>query len=357
MDLGGIENALRNYYRSLDHTKVQFDFLLTASGKCHFEEEIKIYGGRIYRIPPLSKKNPFKYFIGIKNFLKDHPEYNIWHAHSASKSVIPLFIAKKNGVRNLISHSHTASKLKGLNGILREILKSPLKKTAGHWFACSEEAAKFLYGVNSSADSRIRILKNVIDTDRFEYSAEKREKIRKKLGLSDNTILIGTVGRLSAVKNQTFILEILNNLIKDGQDAKVIFVGDGESRKMLENYASSLSLNEYCFFTGGVANVEDYYNAMDVFLLPSFREGLGMAAIEAQATGLRCIVSTGVPEECNVTGNVEFLPLDKGAEYWGKKISETDSHQRKSEKQKLIMGGYDASTEASKLQEFYINLS
>ena len=146
MNRGGAEAMLMNYYRNIDRTRVQFDFLLTEQNRCQFEDEIEYLGGRVYRVPLLRWSDPLPYINGVKRFFGEHPEYRIVHSHTSSKSAVPLWVAKKSGVPVRIAHAHNNKSESGVSGRVRDLLKIPLKKMATDFFACGEEAAKWLYG-------------------------------------------------------------------------------------------------------------------------------------------------------------------------------------------------------------------
>ena len=356
MNRGGAENAIMNYYRYIDKELVQFDFLLTASGKCHFEDEIQSLGGRVFRIPLLRLLNPIPYVKALSGFFREHPEYRIVHSHTSSKSFVPLLMAKRAGIKVRISHSHNSKTESGIRGRIRNALKLPLLWVATDYCACGEEAAKWLYGNKVFASGKVHIVPNVIDARTFSFSQASREKMRSSLGISDSTFVIGNVARFFHQKNHDFIISVFDFLHKKSVDSKLLLVGDGELRKEIENKVSDLGIQDSVIFAGSVPNVADYEQAMDVFLLPSFNEGIPLSLIEAQIAGLRCYASEGVPGESDKTGLVSFLPLEKGAGYWACRILDDPRVPRTSRVEDIIKAGYDAPTSARSLQAFYQDL-
>ena len=357
MNRGGAENAIMNYYRHIDRGKVQFDFLLTEQNKCQFEDEINSLGGKIYRVPLLRIANPLPYIKAVSTFFNEHPEYQIVHSHTSSKSVVPLWIAKKKGIPVRIAHSHGSHSEKGINGWVRDCLKIPLKYVANHYFACGTEAAIWLYGKKYHNKGKIQILPNIIECKKFIYNAKIREEYRRKLEISDETILLGCTARFCYPKNQTFAVNLLNELHKKNIKSMLILVGDGDERPIIESNISKNELGDYVIFTGVVPNVSDYEQAMDVFLMPSFFEGLPLSLIEAQISGLKCFASTGVPQEADKTGLVSFIPLDKGPHYWAEQIVDQLPYTRRSYLHEMQEAGYDAETSAKKLQDYYLQLA
>ena len=355
MNRGGTENVIMNYYRNVDRNLVQFDFLLTAPNKCDFEDEIISLGGNVYRVPLLSLTNPLPYYKGVKKFFQEH-SYKIVHSHTSSKSAIPLWIAKKVGIPIRIAHSHGSKSEKGLNGWIRNILKTPLKKVANYKFACGEDAACWLYGKEEQDKGNVTIIRNVIDSDKFKYDEAIRQKYRRLLNVKDSTLLLGLTARFHPVKNHMFAIDILYFLLKQNKDVKLLLIGDGELKEEIKSRAKALDIENYIIFTGVVNNVNDYLQAMDIFLMPSFHEGLGMACVEAQIASLPCIVSTGVPKEADITGLVSFLPLTSSIKVWADVIFDKRNTSRVSQLDKIKKAGYDAKTSAVFLQNFYLNV-
>lgn len=353
MNRGGAENAIMNYYRNLNREEIQFDFLLTDPNKSKFEDEIGLLGGIVYRVPRLTLLNPFKYIRAVSLFFKFHPEYTIVHSHTSSKSFVPLYLAKKKGIPVRISHSHNSRTEKGLYGFIRDGLKPFLKLVSNNWFACGKDAGIWLYGKKASMTGKIRVWPNVIECSKFDFNAGIRKQMRSHLGISDNTTLMVMTARFTKIKNQQFAIQILDQLLKKGVNAKLVLIGDGETKYLLENFTQNLSLSDKVIFTGVIPNVYDYEQAADIFLLTSFFEGIPLSAIEAQVSGLKCFISTGCPKETDLTGLCSFLPLSMGAEYWAQELIKQIPYDRRSHLDDVRKSGYDAEYSAVKLQKFY----
>ena len=356
MNRGGIENFLMNIYRHIDRERVQFDFLITEPNHCAFEDEILSLGGKIYRMPRLSIKSPLRYIKATDKFFKEHPEYRICHSHYNAVSTIPLWIAKRNNIPHRIAHSHTCLSGSGVKHIAKNILKLPIKRVANRLFACSKEAGVWLYGKNAMADGTVKIMQNSIDGNRFNFNPSIRACIRQKLNIPDDTFVLGHIGNFRYPKNHRFAIEVLSHIIKMIPDSLFLFAGDGPLKTEIENYAKESGVYEHCHFLGSVANIYDYVQAMDIFCFPSHYEGLGMVVIEAQTAGLKCFVSTGVPQECKLTDLVEFLPLSAGAEKWAEAIAENRCYERRGRLDEIRAAGYDAALSAKNLENFYVNL-
>lgn len=358
MNRGGAENALMNYYRCIDRSLVQFDFLLTNPAKCDFEDEILSLGGRIYRVPLLSMGNPFGYIKGVNRFFKDHPEYRIAHSHTSSKSVFPLAIAKYRGVPVRIAHSHNSKSENGIRGLIRNALMPLLKYTANTYFSCGEQAADWLYGKRLSRNGKVRIIRNVINADRFRINPEMRRSIRKQLGIGEDAFVVGHVARFCPEKNHKFSVDILKEILSAVPDATLLLVGDGALRSEIAAHAKSLGVESKVKMVGVVPNVYDYEQAMDAFILPSFYEGLPLSIIEAQVSGLPCFTTKGtVSTECSVTDLVSYIPLEAGAKAWADAIANSRSVERIDRFEQIKAAGYDSDSAARTLQDLYIKLS
>ncbi len=354
MNRGGAENAIMNYYRHIDRNKVQFDFLLTEPKRCQFEDEILSLGGRVFRVPVLTMKNPFPYLTGVWRFYKSHSEYRIVHSHTSSKSFFPLLMAKFTGIPIRICHSHGSRSEASISGKIRDILKPFLKTAATHFIACGHDAAVWLYGDHFLEKGSVVLFPNVIEACHFDYDEKVRESLRRSLGIKDSTVVLGCTARFSAVKNHSFLLSLFKEFHSRVTDSVLLLVGDGELRDEILLLISSLGIKDSVIMLGVVSNVSDYEQAMDFFLLPSINEGIPLSLIEAQVSGLRCFVSEGVPRESDKTGLVSFLSLDEGPDYWAKQIADNIEYRRNSHLDDIIKAGYDAPTSAKKLEQFYL---
>lgn len=354
MNRGGAENALMNYYRHIDRSKVLFDFLVTDPNKCHFEDEINALGGKVYRIPRLRMSNPFPYLNGLKLFFNEHPEYKIVHSHTSSKSVFPLWIAMRYGVPVRLSHSHNTQSEGGFRGVIRNCLMPLLKLVSTDWLSCGINAGKWLYGEKAYNTGKIQIFRNVIEAEKFVYNKETRGRIRQELGISEDVFLIGHTARFGYQKNHSFDVDLLVELKQIYPNTKIIEIGSGVEEGIGALAKHKGVYNDF-IFTGVVSNVYDYEQAMDAFILPSFFEGLPLSIIEAQVSGLPCFTTKGtVSYECSVTDLVTYLPLEDGARAWAEKIIKSKDNVRKDRYEEIINAGYDASHSARDLQEFYL---
>lgn len=355
MNRGGAEVMLMNYYRNIDRAWVQFDFLLTESTRCLFEDEIEQMGGRVYRVPLLKMGNPMPYINGVRTFFAEHPEYRIVHSHTSSKSALPLWIAKRRGIPIRIAHSHNNKSEGGMSGWMRDFLKIPLKRVATDFFACGRDAAKWLYGEKMWYDGKVKVLANAIPVEQYVYDVQRREDIRSKYSISTDTTIMGMVARFNGQKNHLFALELLKKLKESNVDAKLLLVGDGELKTTILQRIEELGIEDDVILAGVVSDVPNYLQAMDVVLMPSYNEGLPVSLVEAQANGLSVVASTWVPHEVDVTSNVEFLPLEVNE--WANVLATKISQGVKRDvmaADKVRAAGYDIKTASKWLQEWYV---
>ncbi len=354
MNRGGAEAMIMNYYRHIDRSRVQFDFLLTTPGHYDYEEEIKALGGHIYRVSPLTKSRPRDYMNDVDRFFKEHPQYHIVHSHTSSKSFFPLRLAKKNGVPVRIAHSHSSKAEQGINGIIRKALRFPLRTVATNFFSCGEEASVYLYGEKIAKEKAV-VVPNAIDARQYRYESGQAQNIRQGLGI-DNQLVIGHVGRFFPVKNHMFLIEVFHAVKRLHPGSRLLLVGDGELKETVRARARELGIEQDIIFTGVRGDVPQLLKAMDVFVFPSLNEGIPVVMIEAQASGLKCFMSDSVPSQCVITQNVKRLPLSQTPEYWAREILRVkDGYERRDMCPEVEKAGFDIRKNAKWLEEFYLN--
>ncbi len=356
LNCGGAETMIMNLYRSIDRSKIQFDFMVHTIDKCDYDDEIRKLGGRIYSVPRYNGLNHFKYKRAWNDFFKNHPKYRIVHGHMRSTAAIYLKIAKKQRVIT-IAHSHSiASRGNKIEQFVKNVMQIPIRYIADYLFACSNEAGKWLFGEKATKQDNYRVIKNAIDAERYVFNEAVRDKVRKDLNI-ENKLVVGHVGRFTYPKNHKFLIELFYEVQKQNENTILLLVGDGEFRPQIEKQINSLGIKDKVILTGVVPNVNDYMQAMDVFVFPSIFEGLGIAAIEAQAEGLRCIVSDKVPKEAFITDLIESISLTTDMKKWASKILQYSSGcQRQKTFAKIKQAGYDIRKNTQILEDFYIGI-
>lgn len=349
MHRAGLETMLMNYYRSIDRTRIQFDFLMHREERSDYDDEIEQLGGRIFRAPRLYPQNTPKYFAYMKKFFAEHPEYQIVHSHIDSMSLFPLMAAKRAGVPVRIAHSHSTSIDRDMKYVLKQCYRFMLPYVANNYCACGKKAGEFLFGKRN-----FEIMPNAIDAQRFAFSEEMRAQMRRQLGV-ENGFVLGHVGRFSYPKNHMFLLEIFGEVRKDRPDSVLLLTGAGEKEDAVKKYASELGISDSVRFLGSRADVHKLYQAMDVFVMPSLFEGIPVTGVEAQFAGLPCVFSDRVPKDVAFSDQCSFVSLNEGASGWAKRLlalsdGERSAYQGRNEE-------FDINFSHKKLMDYYLKRS
>ncbi len=302
MRSGGVENFIMNLYRSIDREMVQFDFVVHYKEKKFLDDEIERLGGKIYRFSLRNDNNLIKYIIDLNQFYKKHREYKVVHCHWNSMGFIHLFVAKINKVYVRIGHSHNSSAGIGTKGKIKKLMVKPYKYVTTLNMACSNKAGIFLFG-----NKPFEFIPNAINVNKFRYSNQAREKIRNSLRLNKDDFLIGHVGRFNTQKNHRFLIEVFKQIYQLNHKAYLIMLGEGELLDTVKRQVRESGLEKNVFFAGVHSNMEDYYSAMDIFLLPSLYEGLPLTAVESQASGLDTLLSDSITKQVKINDNVYYL--------------------------------------------------
>lgn len=348
MQAGGIETLIMNLYRNIDRSKIQFDFLVHYKGKFFYDDEIRRLGGRIYHLTVRDDNNFPKYLKDLNTFFKSHHEYKAVHGHMVSTAVFYMYFAKKYGVKLRIVHSHNTNTVDGLKGWTKARLAKLAPIFANQYFACGEAAGKYLYG-----STPFTVFNNGIDLEKFEYNPKIRDDYRKKLGI-ENKLVIGHIGRFNMQKNHKFLLQVFNELQKKNPDSVLLLIGVGELEAKIQDQIRKLGLDNKVRFLGNRKDVQNLYQAMDIFLLPSLFEGLPVVAIEAQDAGLPIIASANITKEIALTPLVTFESLNNSVGDWVQAaLSNKSLNNRKGFADVLREKGFDIKQEAKKLSKYY----
>lgn len=353
---GGVESVVMNYYRHIDHDKIQFDFVCDDDSTDIPYDEIEKLGGKVILIPPYQKV--FKYHKELKKILKEN-NYKIVHSHINTLSVFSLFAAKCAKVPVRIAHSHsTTNKVEWKKNLLKQVLRPLAKLFATDYMACTEHAGRWMFGDKEYDKGNVYVLNNAIELDKFKYDEKVRKSKRKELGIKDKQIVIGHIGRYVAQKNHSYLIDIFNEVHKQNKDAILLLVGQGPLMEETKAKVESLGLTEYVKFLGQRNDVSELYQAFDVFVLPSIYEGLGMVLIEGQVAGLPCIASSEVPKIAKVTNKLDFIDLKTNPEIWATQIlHECEKNKnRKDYVKEVSKEGYNIEKEVKKLENKYTEI-
>ena len=354
MHRGGIESYMMSYYRNLDKDKLQIDFIVHGYDKGIYDDEIEAMGGRIFRVPVKSKN----YFGNIRELRKifDSNDYKIVHSHMDAMSTVVLKIAKESNIPIRIAHSHntqhlTTNKIKYL---LNEYARKNITKYATHLFACSEPAARWLFGSTNVDKGNVVYVKNAINLEEYAFDPAMRAKYREEFSVEED-LVIGHVGRFDYQKNHSYLIDVFNRLVQEVPNAKLVLVGDGRLKSKIQDKIIEYNLSNNIILLGVRDDVNNIMNAFDVFILPSHFEGLGIVLVEAQANGLKCIASDTIPKEVNISGDVTFLSTaQNNIGCWIRQILQTDVNNRNADINKFVTSGYGIKNEVEKLQQLYL---
>jgi len=304
-----------NIYRHIDRKNVQFDFITHSDKPGDFDQEIKEMGGTIYQIPSLGASGPIRYLKELINIMSAN-NYAAIHAHTDFQSGFPALAAKICKIKHRICHSHSNNWLQdGWKGLLMlKVLQFLIKISATKLCSCSEEAATFLFG-NSS---KVHILKNGININEFLTADEGcKEQILNELSVPSHSKIIGHIGRFSESKNHHFLLKVLKQMVEKDPAYIALLVGEGPLRKTIELEAVRLGLQNHVRFLGVRSDIPKLIKAFDLFLFPSKFEGFGIVLLEAQCSGIPCVVANTVPKSTDIgLGLVTFLPLEENVARW-----------------------------------------
>ncbi|MBQ7542235.1 MAG: glycosyltransferase family 1 protein [Clostridia bacterium] len=356
MNCGGAETLLMHLYRNVDRQRIQFDFLVNVFDEMFYEKEIGSLGGRIYRMPFLTKTTPIGYVRDLTRFFKAHP-YRIVHSHLETTTGLILGAAKRAGVPVRIAHSHTSRfSHSGLSAVPENLFKAFCRTrvvpNATKLFGCSELANAWLYGKHAGEST---LLRNGIDVDACAFDGAVRREMRRALA-PDEVQLFGHVGRFTDEKNHAFLLDIFSRYRRTHPNARLLLVGDGPLRQQCEAQAQREGLADSVRFLGLRDDVPRLLQAMDCFLLPSKYEGLPLVIVEAEAAGLPCLAADTVSPMANLgAGPFRFLPLE--ADAWIDAMENVRPREDRADAAAVVRAhGYDSREQAEALQAYYLQV-
>lgn len=353
MHSGGKKNLVMEYYRNIDRTQIQFDFICDSDSNAIPKEEILALGGRYYEITPYQHilKNMFE----MRKICKKN-KYKIMHAYNGTMNLFSMFVGWQCHIpvriNESISMGHSADK----KTILKNILKPFSRMFATHFLANGEVCGRWQFGDKLYEEGKVKIFKTVINTEFNKYDPELREKTRKNFGIQDS-IVIGHIGRLTEQKNTLFIIDIFNEIVKKESKAVLLIIGDGNLRDLMLEKIKKFGIEDNVMYLGRREDIQQFYNAMDCFLLPSLYEGLPVVGVEAENCGLPVFFSTEIPDESSACPDLgHFISLDKEAKFWAQEIlgaTKKNVGSRSDRTEEVKSAGFDSNVEARKLLEYY----
>lgn len=362
MNNAGLEVFIMNIYRKIDREKIQFDFAVLNKSETYYFEEIKSLGGKIYIQDDPKVVGLKKFEQGLYKTIQENGPYECVHSHIYYFNGSILKVAKKCNVRVRISHSHNTKdgKKDGLIRYLyRKYMQMLILKNATHTIGCSQEACQALHGYNSLNNGRSNILPNAIDLQPYANLSMDKNENRKKAQLPLDIPLIGHIGRFVEQKNHKYLIDIFEAFSKKNPSAKLVLVGDGPLRADMQKIVEDKKLTDKVLFLGIRKDIPSILGSLDLFVFPSLFEGLGIAVIEAQASGINCLISDTIPSEVDLNiGLINKLSINEPAEKWSEKMNELIRKDRcKYEKieSKIVERGYEINSLIEKIKKIYIN--
>lgn len=346
----GVMSVIMNYYRHLDRSRIQFDFLCFIHCEDSYEEEIEKLGGRVFFIskPGLFRESKRE----VENFLQRHKgEYQWIHNHEIYLTFLLKPLAVRMGIQNFIVHCHaTRYSDKILPAIRNRILCFPIPFMKCTRIACSREAGEFLYGKKVVDSGNAIILSNAIDCKKYEFSLQQRNLTRKQLGISEETVVIGHVGRFVQQKNHELLLEVFKECCTESSNIKLLCIGDGILLERMKEKAAKLKIADKVIFMGRRDDVDLLLNAMDIFVLPSHFEGFPVSLVEAYCNGLPCVISDTIADELDGEGILR-ISLDAATKKWKDEIFKQIGKRREISK---FPAEFDINNQVRRLEDIYL---
>jgi len=363
MGRGGAESMIMNYYRTIDRRKIQFDFLVHRKERAAFDDEIEAMGGKIYRLSSINPLLPKKYYQELRQFFKRHNNYKIVHSHLNTFSCFPLKIAKEYHIPTRIAHAHIAmdpislrSTFKSVPNILEAtkktiklIVKKNIHKHATHYFSCGIKAGKWLFGEHI----KFQVMNNAIDSKAFAYDPEKAKTLKKEFQL-EGQIVLGHIGRFTHQKNHEYLIKVFAEILKSDKQYALVLIGDGPLQQQIKKQAKQLGITKNIHFLGLQTNIPKLLQLLDVFIFPSYYEGLPVTLIEAQAAGLKIFASNTISTEVQLTKDIQFLPITNVPKTWADAIVKLGAIKKATNLQQIVNGNYDIISNTQKIQKFYL---
>lgn len=342
LDCGGAETFLMKIFRRLDRTKYIMDFCITVPEKCYYDDEVELLGGKIYRIPQKSQSlSNFK--KRLYNVVKGGNYRYVLRVTSTPLGFLDAKIAKKAGAEICSVRSSNSSEGGGFREKIETFVGRALYgKYIDVKIAPSDLAARHTFGERAYGNGDVNILHNAIDSETYRFDPAARARLRKDFGIADTEILIGHIGRFAKQKNHGFLIEVFAESLRRNPACRLILIGSGVLENKIKEKASELGVLDRIIFTGVRSDIPDLLSAIDVFAFPSLFEGMPNTVIEAQATGLHCIISDTITREADITGLVRYLPIDRDAiGVWVDSVLESKTAERRSQKEAFIRNHYD----------------
>ena len=350
---GGVEAVIYNYFSNMDLSKYEVHIIGHGIRVQECADRFSALGFIIHNVTP--KRISLKKSVKEMGQIFRENSFDIVHSHLTEWACVPMFLAWKCGVKVRINHSHMAEKPKGLKNRIYYGVRFILGKLfSTDYFACGKDAGRYLFGDKAVDNGKVVILPNAVDFSKFRYNEDVRRKTREKLNLQENTVVVGHVGRFFAQKNHSFLVDVFNEYLKYNNNSILVLLGDGELIQNIKEKVLHLGIDDKVLFLGIKDDVNNWYQAMDCFLLPSLYEGFPVVGVEAQISGLPCLFSDEITSEVKITDDVQFFGLKETASAWSKKLIEL----LKTPNSRIEISAdknYDINYSARLLNDFYLS--
>lgn len=317
MNVGGTETMLINLYRKINN-EIIFDFISYSNKESYYDKEIEALGGKIIRLFPPSDVGFIRAIKDIRKIIRENGPYDAVHTHTLFNCGIAVVAAYLSGIKVRVSHAHTTSddSTSLARKLYISVMRLLIRILSTDFLACSDGAGRYLFGDSIVKSKKYKMLPNYIDYEKFINCSDKNS-IRKELGIKDNDIVVGHIGRFIPAKNHKFLIDVFKEIILKNNKVKLLLVGDGELREQIEEEVNELGLENNVYFLGIRKDINNILNNMDLFILPSTYEGLGLVLLEAQASKVPCLVSEAIQPEVDLgIGLIKKLNLSEGNEAW-----------------------------------------
>lgn len=351
---GGVEAVIYNYFSHMNLDEYELYYISYDTPNEAVQKKFEDLGFHVYEVCK-KKDNFFKSCKQVLDILKEN-EIQVIHSHMTLMSFVTSFLAKMTGIKVCIAHSHLAQHITGIKKYVYALFKGLSKCTSTHYFACGQEAAAYLYGPKMVAQNKVFFMHNAIDTKKFAFDENVRAQMRKELDLED-AFCIGHLGRFTEQKNPLFLIDVFKEVSRKRQDAVLVLLGEGPLLEETKAKVREYNLDAKVKFVGSVTDPEKYYQAMDVFFLPSLYEGLAVSLVEAQCNGVPVVTSDKVTKEICLSNQYKVVPLSADVKIWADEICHLADVQnvdtRKNAYRMIEDAGYSIVKEADRLDKFY----
>lgn len=354
MNSGGKKTLTMQYFLNFDPEKVDIHFICDSDSNAIPVQEIEKHGGHVHVITPY--QNIFKNMSDMETVLRSE-DFDVLHAFNSTMNVFPLRVAKKCGIPVRISESLSMANELEPKTFLKLILRKFSKLYATHYMSCGEDCGRWQFGDELFEAGRVDVFKTAIDSRKNSFDSALRKKVRSELGIAEDELLAGFIGRFAAQKNPLFLMEVVGELCKLNPKVRFLLIGDGEYKEQMLSFMEGSGFADRVIYLGRREDIVGFYQAMDCFLLPSLYEGLPVVGLEAQCAGADVFFSTEITPEASFCELGHFLPLNSGAKKWAEEIDAVCSARkaRRSYAEECIAAGFDSETEACRLQDYYVD--